>query len=107
MWPAVTPEPVDHSIAALRQFAQQLPHIAKSSRNIAEATRLALQAVLDNVTLDDDLDVRTINVEDFLDQFDDATAHQYTVNTRQTYRPASAVGGHTTSRAARLSRSKA
>jgi hypothetical protein len=82
----MTPEPADYSVAALRWFADQLPEISRLPTKTARSTALAIRTVLANVTLATDLDVRTIDADDVLDQFEDATTDRYTVNTRQTYR---------------------
>ena len=80
------PQAPDHTVAALRRFAAQLPQISQLPAKTAQATGLAIRTVLNNVTLADDLDVRTIDAHDLLDQFDEATADEYTANTRNTYR---------------------
>lgn len=80
------PEPADYSVAALRWFADQLPEISQLPIKTARSTGLAIRTVLANVTLANDLDVRTIDADDVLGEFEDATTDRYTINTRQTYR---------------------
>ena len=80
------PQSPDHTVTALRRFAGQLPQISQLPTRTAQATGLAIRSVLNNVTPADDLDTRTIDADDLLDQFDSATADQYTANTRSTYR---------------------
>lgn len=75
------PEPADYSVAALRWFSDQLPEISELPIKTARSTGLAIRTILATVTLEDSLDVRTIDAVAVLGQFEDATTERYTVNT--------------------------
>src|SRR6266545_3531645 len=77
---------VDYSIACLRSFSQELPTISRMPVRTARNTGVSIRAVLWRVSLADDLDVRTIDVDDVLDQFEDAAAGRLTTHSLQTYR---------------------
>lgn len=80
------PAAADYSGAALRRLAAQLPEVSQPPTKTAQATALAIRTVLTNVTLADDLDVRAVDADDLLDQFEAATGERCTANTRNTYR---------------------
>jgi hypothetical protein len=80
------PDTIDYSVASLRGFAGELPVLSRMPVRTAQTTGTGIRAVLGRVTLADDLDVRTINVDDVLDQFEDAAAGQRTIHSLQTYR---------------------
>ncbi len=81
------PEPADYSVAALRWFADQLPEISQLPTKTARRTPAWRSARSWPTSPSPTTSTsRTIDADDVLDQFEDATADRYTVNTRQTYR---------------------
>jgi hypothetical protein len=80
------PDTIDYSIASLRAFAGELPVLSRMPVRTAQSTATGIRAVLGRVTLAEDFDVRTINVDDVLDQFEDAAAGQLTTHSLNTYR---------------------
>jgi hypothetical protein len=80
------PDTIDYSIASLHGFSQELPVISQMPVKTAQTIGTSIRAVLKGVSLADDLDVRTIDIADVLDRFEDVAAGTLTVHSLQTYR---------------------
>lgn len=81
------PDP-NYSIGNLRAFADDLPHISRMRRRTATDLAVGARAVLNSLDLADDVDVRTLDRDDLLAQFETAEAGRLARYSLQTYKSA-------------------
>jgi hypothetical protein len=77
---------IDYSIASVRGFSLELPVISRMPVRTARNMGTSIWAVLKRVSLADDLDVRIIDVDNVLDQFETAAAGRFTDHSLHTYK---------------------
>jgi hypothetical protein len=76
----------DYSVARLRVFVNELQHISRLCLRTAQNTTMGVRAILHCLGLPDDLDVRTIDRDSVLAQFEAAEADRLADHSRTTYK---------------------